>query len=259
MMKWSLVLLFVVLCPSSPLPSPQSDDALEYYYDYDPDEPEKKAETTTPPPVGLSGLLGALRDVTNTLFGVLQRKATLISNILEDKKFRKRIGQTLELKSNFTQKVINVAAPLVRETVQQAPSLLAVGRRITSDLLQDKEAREVGGRLIDSAVGLTQRLVSEGPGLIQSGTKLFGGLLRATNKTSPLLIKNVREFGEQIPLVEGFAKAVASSNIGRAQNVADTFQTNLECDLKCGSLSGLNKLSCETEFKCTTDKKTEPV
>jgi hypothetical protein len=139
-----LVLSLVNVCLSLPAPAPQqisnnipgssfkteSQEDEDYYYEaYDEDD-----DSGPPGLPDLTGLLGAIGSQLPGLIQLVQTKVAIINNILSNKEFQERIGETIEVGGNLvTRIVIPVASriiPVAIDLAGKVPELLKAGGNI---------------------------------------------------------------------------------------------------------------------------------
>lgn len=195
-----------------------------------------------------AGLAGSLL----ALFG---QKVRFISDILGDQELRDQVGSTVASGLNLTGELVRAGVPLAMAAIEQAPALINTTRTAIATL-HSAENRErvsqiagVGSRVAARA----GNVASQAPVLFSQGTRLAGSIIHAANETAPLVVNNIQEFTDQIPLIAGFASAYAEVNAEQTGVVVRTFYTSLQCDLQCGELEDAQlKAECEVEF-CTEE------
>jgi len=145
----------------------------------------------------------------------------------------------------------------VAETIM---ALLLQKINFVTSLLADKEFNESLGATVEAGVNITgqalrvvvpaaQGLLAAVPGLITTGSRFAGSVVRATNDTAPLVLQGISEFTDQIPLIASFATAYAEVQQEQNEMVAQTFARSLSCDLECRDLrQGRTKAECEAKF-----------
>jgi len=260
-----LVFLSLFLCCSflscSPLPqtsetadtsySKSSEEEYEDYYgDYDETTKDVAASDKDDALGDLLKLGAGLAEGFLTLLG---EKVKLFNRLIGDQELRQHLGRTVEAGLNFTGQIARAAAPVVQAAVQSVPIVIEHGRAAIASLHsqenQDRVKQIAGaGSRVAQNVGVA---ASQVPELLGQGSRLLGSVIRAANDTAPLILNNIQEFTDQLPLITGFASAYAEVNAEQAQEVAQTFYTSLQCDLQCRDLVDKDlKQECLVQF-CT--------
>merc|ERR1711971_1275263 len=228
--KYLVILIFFSLGLISGLPAPQSAE----------EQPLVTGETD--------------EEQSNDAGDIIRAGASLASSLLAlfgDQELRDQVGNTVSSGLNLTGELVRAGVPLAMAAIEQAPALINT-TRTAIETLHSQENRErvsqiagVGSRVAASAGSVA----SQAPLLFSQGTKLAGSIIHAANETAPLVVSNIQEFTDQIPLIAGFASAYAEVNAEQTGVVVRTFHTSLQCDLQCGELEDAQlKAECEVEF-----------
>jgi len=204
------------------VPVPQEDEAEYYYDEYDPD-----AEVPAGP------------NLLELLSGVGAGVMSLVSN----QELQARVGEAFRLGANLTGQAVHMAVPVATAAIQQVPQVVSAGRQVVTNVLENEIVQESVGRAGEVA-GV---VVQQAPRFVSGGTRLAGGLVKATNDTVPLLVQNLQELAQQIPLLTRFAQAYITVNARNSQKLVDRFQTSLACELNCRDLLGAELVRCEAE------------
>jgi len=239
--KYLVILIFFSLGLISGLPAPQSAE----------EQPLVTGETDEEQSNDAGDIIRAGASLASSLLALFGQKVRFISDILGDQELRDQVGNTVSSGLNLTGELVRAGVPLAMAAIEQAPALINT-TRTAIETLHSQENRErvsqiagVGSRVAASAGSVA----SQAPLLFSQGTKLAGSIIHAANETAPLVVSNIQEFTDQIPLIAGFASAYAEVNAEQTGVVVRTFYTSLQCDLQCGELEDAQlKAECEVEF-----------
>jgi len=84
----------------------------------------------------LTGLLGAVGSVLPGLLQLVQAKVALVNNILSNKEFQERIGETIEVGGNLVHRIVIPVAsrvvPVAIDLVGKVPELISAGQNFLS-------------------------------------------------------------------------------------------------------------------------------
>merc|ERR1712141_262469 len=245
--KYLVVLIFLSLGLISSLPAPQSGSTEE--------EPLLTGETDEGERDDAGDIIRAGASLAGSLLALFGQKVRFISEILGDQELRDQVGSTVASGLNLTGELVRAGVPLAMAAIEQAPALINT-TRTAIQTLHSEENRErvsqiagVGSRVAASA----GNVASHAPVLFSQGTRLAGSIIHAANRTAPLVVNNIQEFTDQIPLIAGFASAYAEVNAEQTGEVVRTFYTSLQC----GELEDPDlKAECELQF-CKEEEEEE--
>jgi len=190
----------------------------------------------------LTGLLGAVGSVLPGLLQLVQAKVALVNNILSNKEFQERIGETIEVGGNLVHRIVIPVAsrvvPVAIDLVGKVPELISAGQNFLS----------MGAGTLSRTPEFTPEKGTAGGELMASPSRLLGSLVKATNETAPLIEQGLSELDSSLPTLAQFATAYVQVNAQDAQKTAETFHRTFNCDFECQGLAGSTRTQCEQKF-----------
>jgi len=236
--------------PDSSLPDDQGeaaekDEDYYYYADYDP------SDDSGPPALpDLTGLLGAVGSVLPGLLQLVQAKVAFINNILSNKEFQERIGETIEVGGNLVHRIVIPVAsrvvPVAIDLVGKVPELISAGQNILT-----MGAQAVG--TLNRTPEFKPESRTAGGELMAGPARLLGSIVKATNETAPLVEQSLSDLDASLPTLAQIATAYVQVNAQDAQKTAETFHRTFNCDFECGGLTGSTRTRCEQKH-CKNNK-----
>jgi len=219
----------------------QNDDEDYYYEEYD------EEDDSGPPGLpDLTGLLGEIGKRLPGLIQLIQTKVAIINNILKNKEFQERIGETIEVGGNLVHRIIIPVAsrviPVAINLAGRIPELLKAGGNIV----------QAGKGAIDAFNNRRPEFKSNGKNseneILAVPTRVLGSLVKATKDTSPRIIQGLTELDSTIGFVSPVVKVLVEQNQIEARKTADTFHNSFNCDFECRGLTGTLRQRCEKKF-----------
>lgn len=224
-----LGVLLVGRSQSSPLPQTAEEEPEYYYEEYGAETDEDVREGTR------------LEDIMDTLLGL----GSGVVDLLTAPELHQRVGEAVALSANLTGQLVEMTVPVAQAAVEQVPRLLNRGSEVISNIVENEVVQEQVSR----AGAVAGAVVDTAPRIVDGGNRLVGGLIKATNDTAPLVVQNLQELAQSLPLFAQFARAFIKVNAEDSRKVFDRFGTSLRCDLECRDVvSSPEKEECEKKY-----------